>query len=314
MKVSVIIPVYNAEQYLNQCLDSLLLQTLSDIEFIVINDGSSDRSEAIIQSYQDKRIQYYRHENHGISYTRNFGISKATGEYIAFLDSDDYVSNNCYEIMYQEAKQQDVDIVVCNYININQNKEAQERLPYFSKTSMKHHPEFIFAINSSPWNKLYRRSLIEAHQIVFPLNLKYEDVVFVATALYYANSIAKVEEALVYYRIHLGSETTVMQANVQDIFQVLDRIRSLYTEAVYKESMEFFCIHRLMIYNLQQVYQQQKQDAMVFISDSFQYLNKMNSDWKKNKLFKNDNSWVEYHIKKSKKLTTLYVWLMRKIK
>ena len=111
-KVSVIVPVYNTEQYLEKCLDSLVNQTLEDIEIIIINDGSTDDSKKKIELWEkkDKRIKLYNKENGGQASARNLGLSVATGEYIAFLDSDDYVSNEMYNLLYQEAKKDDFDI------------------------------------------------------------------------------------------------------------------------------------------------------------------------------------------------------------
>ena len=114
MKVSVIVPVYNVENYIAKCLDSLVNQTLKDIEIIVINDGSPDNSEEIIKKAQEKykNIIYLKKENGGVSSARNYGLKKATGEYIYFLDGDDYLLNDALENFYNKAKSGDFDMVI----------------------------------------------------------------------------------------------------------------------------------------------------------------------------------------------------------
>ena len=97
VKVSVIVPIYNSEKYLKRCIDSLVNQTLTEMEFILINDGSTDGSDSIINSYSDSRIKYFKRSNHGIGATRNFGIEHSSGDFIGFLDSDDYVEPDMFE-------------------------------------------------------------------------------------------------------------------------------------------------------------------------------------------------------------------------
>ena len=108
-KISVIVPVYNVQKYIDNCLKSLVTQTIKDIEIIIVNDGSKDNSEKIIEKYVEK-------ENGGLSSARNYGLEYATGEYIAFLDSDDYVDCKMYEEMYNLAKKENADMVECDFI------------------------------------------------------------------------------------------------------------------------------------------------------------------------------------------------------
>ena len=114
-KISLIVPVYNTSKYLRKCLDSLITQTYKDIEIIVINDGSIDNSEEIIKLYRDKRLKYISKKNEGIGKTRNLGIENATGNYIAFVDSDDYLDKNFCKKMIKKADEDNCDIVICNY-------------------------------------------------------------------------------------------------------------------------------------------------------------------------------------------------------
>ena len=125
IKVSVIVPVYNTEKYLAKCLDSLVNQTLKDIEIIVVNDGTKDNSEKIINKYLKKysKIRYYKKENGGLSSARNYGIELANGEYVGFVDSDDYVKDGMFSKMYECAIKNNSDIVVCDTI---MKKETSE--------------------------------------------------------------------------------------------------------------------------------------------------------------------------------------------
>ena len=116
--ISVIIPIYNTQKYLKKCIDSVESQSYNNIEIILVNDGSTDSSEKIIRPYLQKyeNIKYYKKENGGLSDARNYGMPYATGEYIAFLDSDDYVESTMYEEMYEGAKKENADMVECDFI------------------------------------------------------------------------------------------------------------------------------------------------------------------------------------------------------
>ena len=137
-KVSIIVPVYNVEKYIDKCLDSLVNQTLKDIQIIIVNDGSKDDSIKIIKEYQEKygnKIKYLEKENGGLSDARNYGIPYAEGEYIAFLDSDDYIEKNAYEEMYNIAKKEEADMVECDFYWEYPNKRKEiEQLQVISET------------------------------------------------------------------------------------------------------------------------------------------------------------------------------------
>ena len=142
IKVSLIVPVYNTDKYLKKCLDSLLNQTLKDIEIIIINDGSKDNSDNIINSYHDKRIKYFKQENKGIGKTRNLGIKKSQGEYLAFVDSDDYLDSHFCEYLYVKCHNNDCDIAICDYY---EEKDNLKRINFksFNDTNLKENPEVI---------------------------------------------------------------------------------------------------------------------------------------------------------------------------
>ena len=183
-KVSLVVPIYNSSMYLNKCIDSLVNQTLKDIEIILINDGSTDKSEKVIKEYKDKRIKYISKKNAGIGKTRNRGIKEATGEYIAFVDSDDYLNEHFCEYMYKKAHADNCDLVICNFFEDRGNLYGI-KFKDFKDTSLKDNPSLINNINLGPCNKLYSLKLLKNNDIYFEENLKYEDAPFVVKAFLY---------------------------------------------------------------------------------------------------------------------------------
>ena len=219
VKVSVIVPIYNSEKYLKRCIDSLVNQTLDDMEFILVNDGSTDDSDSIISSYDDSRIKYFKRTNHGIGDTRNFGIGKATGEFIGFLDSDDYVEFDMFEKLYNECLNKKLDVVICDFFKESSNTEKVV-LKDFGITDLNSSPNLLMDINLAPWNKLYRKSVCDG--VFYPVGVKYEDTPWVAKAMSNASKIGKLNECLYHYIVHGGSETTVVDNRVYDIFKITD--------------------------------------------------------------------------------------------
>lgn len=176
-KISVIIPVYNVEKYLRKCLDSLLNQTFKDIEIICINDGSPDNSLNILNEYasKDERIIVISQENQGPGAARNKGLEIAQGEYLSFIDPDDWVSQNFLESLYKEASKFDCDIVKGRRVDVYPDKSAKkESLPRVK--NYKNLQSKIFL--SSWWSCLYKAELIKKYNMFFPNTMCYEDIAF----------------------------------------------------------------------------------------------------------------------------------------
>ena len=228
--ISIIVPIYNASKYLKKCLDSLVNQTKKELEFILINDGSTDDSESIIKSYKDSRIKYFKRSNHGIGKTRNFGINKAVGKYIMFLDSDDYLEENACEELYKKIEKEKLDVVVCDFYRVDSNSKEVEKIISFKNTSLKDNPNLLLNINLAPWNKIYRSALNKNNNIKFIEDLKYEDAPFVALSLLKSKKIGKVDKPLINYTIHEKSETTVRDERIFDIIKIVDIIRSYFKD------------------------------------------------------------------------------------
>ena len=199
IKVSVIVPVFNTASYLKRCLDSLLAQTLKEIEIICVNDGSTDNSLDILHEYQEKdtRIKVLSQTNQGQSVARNNGITEATGEYIGFIDSDDYIDPDYYEVLYHCATQHHADIAVAK------TKILDNRLTPLEFASNDISYNFCDSVqrlsNGSACDKIFKRSLCNTHQLQFPQHLYFEDNVFLIKALFFSKITVFTDKVTYYY-------------------------------------------------------------------------------------------------------------------
>lgn len=307
-KVSLIVPIYNTEKYLKKCITSLVEQTLDDIEILLINDGSTDNSEKTIKSFKDKRIKYITKANEGIGKTRNLGIDIAQGEYLAFVDSDDYLTKDFCEKMYNKAKKDKCDLVICDFYK--DDKTLKEvRFITFEDTNIKKMPELINYINLGPCNKLYKKELFINKNNRFIENLKYEDAPLVIKILLSAKKIGKVDECLTNYVIHEKSQTTVRDERIYDILKIVDIIVNDLKEANHPtDSITNLITMILLDYNIQQRYILSKIERNKFIDEVFEYLNKLDKNWKKSDYLKTF-PFLKRIIKTNNILTKLYCYI-----
>lgn len=205
-KVSIIVPVYNVERYLGQCLESLASQTLNEIEIIVINDGSTDASWTIIQDYanRDSRIFPLNQSNTGVALARKRGVLQAHGEYVGFVDSDDWVDNNMFLRLYTVAKKEDADAVECN-------KHGDPPTAWdgvFSRTEFRERiakPHLLCGREASlPWNRIYRNTELLKKFDYGPPPL-YEDYLFNLQFFHHVKKYVKLPDCLYHYRVVFGS-------------------------------------------------------------------------------------------------------------
>ncbi len=305
VKVSVIVPIYNSEKYLKKCIDSLVNQTLSDMEFILINDGSTDSSDEIISKYKDDRIKYFKRKNHGIGATRNFGIDHASGEFIGFLDSDDYVESDMFEKMYNECVNKNLDVVVCDHYIENGSDCSVLKFIDFGVTNLENTPSLLLDINLAPWNKLYSRKIFNS-DTYFPEGVKYEDTPWVALMFSRASKIGKLNESLYHYIIHDNSQTTVIDERVFDIFKITDLLfDSLGNNKKIKSSVDDLVIYLITKYTVSQRYLKNKRDRDKFIDFAFDYLNKNIPDFRHADYFKKRNK-LKGFVEKNKLLTKIH--------
>lgn len=209
-KISVIIPVYNVEKYLPRCLDSLINQTLKDIEIICINDGSTDNSLSILKKYKntDSRIKIISQKNVGVSQARNNGIKISKGEYIGFCDPDDWVSLDFYENLYNTVIEYNCDFAAGEIIKIKNNKckpflsfpSIKTAIDYLDKLELFKCPDYSYVCN-----KIYKTSELKKYNIKFVKGLAFEDLVFTPKALYYLKKGVTVPQSHYYYLSRKGS-------------------------------------------------------------------------------------------------------------
>lgn len=233
VKVSIIVPVYNVYDYLDKCLNSIKNQTLKDIEVIVVNDGTKDTSQEIIDKYTeiDSRFKSYIKENGGLSDARNYGMKKARGEYIAFVDGDDYIEPDMYELMYNKAKENDSDIVECDFTWDYPNKIIED------KTNVKEN--LLIDIRVVAWNKIYKRKLIEKNNILFTKGVRYEDVDWCYKLIANISTFSSVNKCLYHYIQRNNSIANTQNEKVRDIFIVLNNTLNYYKEkGIYEENKD----------------------------------------------------------------------------
>lgn len=210
-KISVIIPAYNAEYTIANALNSVYAQNLDDLEVIVVDDGSTDGTVSVLKSYQQKKhLRVIHQKNQGVSAARNTGIHAASGKYIFFLDSDDYIGDNVLCTLYEFAEQQNLELVACEYLRIGSVVKQYESNPHveFVATTkqqiVKHFsdfdPKYVVA-------KLYLAKVIISKKVLFPINMNLgEDLYFVYTLLKYINRIGKMSN-LYYYNMNVVSNS-----------------------------------------------------------------------------------------------------------
>ena len=230
-KVSVVIPVYNVEQYLARCLESVIHQTLKDIEIVCVNDGTKDNSVAIVQEYmkQDERIVLINKENGGLSSARNAGIKHATGEYLMFLDSDDYLSENACERVYIERLENNADIIIFgSYIfpavphpNEWLKKVLSPKTKYYSHFE----PDALFKQQGATpfvWRNCIKRSFLEKTEVLFDETVRFgEDLIFQLCLFPQACSIAFISDKLYNYRWYReGSLMETMGRDMEEKFKI----------------------------------------------------------------------------------------------
>ena len=291
-KVSVIVPIYNVEKYLEKCINSLLSQTLEDIQIILVNDGSKDNSGNIAREYEKNnknRIIYVEKENGGLSDARNYGLKYATGDFIAFLDSDDYIEKNAYEEMYNKAIEENADYVECDFIWEFPNKiRVDKQYPYKNKKEM------LSFVRVVAWNKLIKRQLITDNNLEFPKGLRYEDVEFTYKLIPFVNKFAYVDKPFIHYVQREGSIANVQNERTAEIFTVLDNVIEFYKKnniyEEYRNELEYNYARYLLCSSLKRMCKiKDKTIREKLLTESWERLNLNFPNWKENVILKTVN-------------------------
>lgn len=238
-KVSIIVPVYNTEKYLGKCLDSLVNQTLNDIEIIVINDGSKDNSQRIIDDYSSKfsQIKSFQKENGGLSDARNFGIDRVEGEFIAFVDSDDFVDLTMFESMYNLALIHNAEIALCDLEKVNESGESFRDLPQSpqlpEKIILKEDFTIFGEMSCFACNKIFHRDLFKKHR--FLKGIHFEDIELIPKLLLESNTIAKINQPFYKYFERQDSITKTHTKKGLDMFLAIENVREEFYNSKYSE-------------------------------------------------------------------------------
>lgn len=251
--VSIIVPVWNVQEYLRKCLDSLVNQTFNNYEILVINDGSPDNSDLIIEEYAKKYpdlIKSLKKENGGQASARNLGLSRANGEYILFVDSDDWVDKTIVEKLYNRAINTNSDIVICNAYSVQNDKI----LPYqlFGNYSKDLKKNYIVSCEGACWGQLIKRSIIVDNNLYFLEHHFYEDIAVIPSLCLFTRNISYLNENLYYYLIRNGSTMKQVTYNksLEDIFDSLKYLSNIFKKnnsyKKYYNELEYIYIEHLL--------------------------------------------------------------------
>ncbi|WP_404987671.1 glycosyltransferase family 2 protein [Clostridium culturomicium] len=267
-KVSIIVPIYNVEQYIYRCLDTLTSQTLKDIEIILIDDGSPDNCPKICDEYavKDERIKVVHKNNEGLGLARNSGIEIASGEYIAFVDSDDYVTLDMCELLYNEAKENNADVVYGgifydNGKTIRAKSCVRERTIWNSKEKVKELLLDLIGTNPnerndtimevSVWKALFKKSIFDDYNIKFESERKFisEDIIFDIDFLRFCQCVVVIPNAVYYYCVNPNSLSKTFRTDrfrkVKILyFEILRKLNCIYINTEFQERTDRFLIAR----------------------------------------------------------------------
>ena len=303
-KVSLIIPVYNVENYIEKCLNSVVNQTLKDMEVIIVNDGSKDLSKQKIQKYLEKYpwIKYLEKENGGLSDARNYGMPYATGKYIAFLDSDDYVEETMYEEMYNIAEKENADMVDCDFVWEYPNRKRKD-IGKIYKTKK----EMIEKCRVVAWNKIIKREILEKTKIKFPVGLRYEDMEFFYKLVPYINKVSFIKKCFVHYVQRENSIANTQNVRTKEIFIILDNVISYYKEKglydEYRDELEYIYVKFLLCSSLKRISKiAEKKERKQAQKETWDNINKKFPNWRKNSILKKKNL-KNLYIKSNNKVT-----------
>ncbi len=289
-RVSIIVPAFNVERYLEKCLTSLVEQSYQNIEIIVINDGSTDRTQSIVDKFSSAYpllIKSFIKPNGGIADTRNFGLSKVKGEYFTFLDSDDYMESNTIEQMMNVAVENEADVVFSDFWWTYASKEVLG-----SEGIYQDNKDMLIKMFATLWNKLYRTEFVCSLNFDFPTGYRYEDASFLYKMVPFIKRWAYIQSPFVHYIQRKGSITHNHNEKVKDMIFVFDDLVEFYKKNQlfehYRNEIEFLFI-RFFLGNsfLRSTQIRNKADRRQTLKMSYSLLNQKFPEWRKNVYLKN---------------------------
>ena len=309
-KISIVIPVYNVEKYLERCLQSVVNQTYQNLEIIVVNDGTKDNSQQIIDFFveQDSRILPLIKENGGLSDARNYGLDYVTGKYIFFLDSDDYLELNAIELLYQRAIESKAELIIGYHNRIFENKPSwleknfkyQHHLNLEVPQSIFENKEIIVKISNSAWGKLYKSELFLNTDIRYPKGLYYEDLATTFRILATGCKVIDIKENIYNYIIRSGSYMTNGNRNIYDMFKIFDIVieyyKNLNLHDDFKEELDYLMIHHIGIGTLYRGVKSKSISNYRIYKECCEYMRKQKCNILKNQYVNNYNILVKLYL------------------
>lgn len=289
---SIIVPVYNVEAYLPKCVDSILNQTYKNFELILVDDGSPDNSGKMCDEYakKDSRVKVVHKENGGLSSARNAGIDCTNGEFLLFVDSDDFIENNTLEILYKKIIETDCDIVCFNIYEYR-----NERIAGFVDNGVLNRLEAErkhIMTNPSSCRRIYRTELFTKNDIRFKEGIIYEDLALIPALSNFTSKISFVDDKLYYYVLRENSimRTDKFKENRDDKFKALESLENIFIKNSnydkYKEELEYVYIKHLLIVYTTEIVRYGKEIYKPRIERALEVINNKFPNWFKNKYLK----------------------------
>ena len=310
-KLSVVVLVYNLEKYLPRCLDSLISQTLEQIEIICIDDGSTDSAPQIIENYKKnypEKIKVFQKNNQGEFSTRNYGLEIAKGEYITFVDTDDYVEKNWAEKLYNAAKQNNSDMAVCGFERIDSKtgKVIAKNMNNFGNLNknVNSNDDFLLFINPAPWNKIYKTKLIKDFRFL-PIRC-FNDALFLITSFINIKRITFIDDILYHYYLRYDSQIhTIKRDDIDNLKKYLLEVKKTYKEyekyEEYKQILDMMAFLHLAVSAMYRLSYNKKINIKEELKNTIVYLDHNFPTWMKSDFMK-----FNYCFKKGFKHIALY--------
>lgn len=310
-KVSVIVPIYNVEEYLPKCFDSIKNQTFSDFEVLAVNDGSPDQSQRIIDQYaqEDKRFIPLIKKNGGLSDARNFAIPYVKGEFIFFLDSDDSLQLNALERLVEVAERENADLVICGYNEVSCNGKPTRVVVSdlrFETGSLQENPAILNELPHCAWNKLYKSELFTEKGIRYPKGLYYEDCGTSPIVYLESKRIAYTPDALINYLIDRpGNITTKVNRKILDVVEDLRIVNQYFLSNgkfdYFKNELCYFNLRLVFDNSWKLKYADDAEFVNDFLNQAYQHLDQWFPEWKNSSYFNGDGvkgilvDWMKKH-------------------
>ena len=322
IKVSVIVPVYNVESYLEKCLQSLVQQSLQEIEIIAVNDGSTDASQSILEQFQTQfpnKIKVFQKKNGGLSDARNYGIDRASGEFLAFVDSDDYVSETMMEEMYSLAIKHEAEMVICNLQKVDERGNVTQKLTQLpnmpEKIDLVSHFSVFSDISYFACNKIFKKTLFDGKRFV--KGMHFEDIELIPQLLLQCKTVAKTDAFHYQYFERANSISKTHTEKGLDILKAIEHVEKAFSDSMYshfkRELKGFQILEGVYTYLAYLAYVKDKDSFEKMYSSLLKFTkNKRISLWEILKYKRFDNNYI-LSLSYRKKIYYLLVFLRLKL-